>query len=94
MEACDSVVRPCGCGPDRSRFSADGSDRALPEGKGNGAILDGIFQEEVSHTRTGPQLVRTAIRLAGLCRTAAGLSACMAAGRLPPLLYLGGSFSL
>lgn len=32
-EACDSAVRPCGCGPEGSSYSADGWARALPEGK-------------------------------------------------------------
>lgn len=54
MEACDSAVRPCGCGPDGSGYSLQmvWTEHSL-KGKGNCAILEGIFQEEVSHTRTG-----------------------------------------
>ena len=57
VEACDSVVRPCGCGPDGSRFSLQmvQTEHSLKE-KGNWAILEGIFQEEVSHTRTWPAI--------------------------------------
>ena len=54
VEACDLVVRPCGCGLDGSRLSLQmvQTEHSLKE-KGNCAILEGIFQEEMSHTRTG-----------------------------------------
>lgn len=50
VEACDSAVRPCGCGPEGSSYSLQRIGPTLPEGKGNRAIIEGIFQEEVSHT--------------------------------------------
>lgn len=54
MEACDSAVRPCGCGPEGSSSSLqmDGTEHSL-KGKGNCAISEGIFQEEVSHAGSG-----------------------------------------
>ena len=54
VEACDSVGRPCGCGLDGSRLSLQmvQTEHSLKE-KGNRAILEGIFQEEMSHTQTG-----------------------------------------
>lgn len=56
MEACDSAVRPRGCGPNGSSYSLQmvWTEHSL-KGKGNFAILEGIFQEEVSHIRTGQQ---------------------------------------
>lgn len=98
VEACDSAVRPCGCGPDGSRFSLQmvRLEYSLKE-KGNPAILEGIFQEEVSHTRTGLQAEGEVSGLSCGCgqlldgqghgETAAGLSACTPAGRMPQLYF-------
>lgn len=56
VQAGDSAVRPCGCGPRWFQIlSADGRTEHSLKEKGNCAISEGIFQEEVSHTRTGWQ---------------------------------------
>lgn len=44
VQACDSAVRPCGCGPRWFQIlSADGSDRTLPEVEGELCHLRGHF---------------------------------------------------
>lgn len=50
VQARDSAVRPCGCGPSGSKYSLQmvPTEHSLKE-KGNCAISEGIFQEEVSH---------------------------------------------